>query len=135
MNTRTNYRTRRYPEDKRTSKPITTVNKWFTRFLSIPKIQRLLTVLKKFYLINPNYTKGTRVQFKVSSLVATGAFLLAVLGSSYSLVVLPLKDSLEDHEVRVRALEISDGRTGVHLEKLTDSIDRLINRIETRESI
>jgi hypothetical protein len=83
--------------------------------------------LERFYLIR---TEGTRVQINGGTLVAVAALLLTLLGSSYRLVVVPMQEDLRDHEIRVRALEISDGRTGVHLENLTESIERLIDKIE-----
>ena len=63
---------------------------------------------------------------------------LVIAGGLTSLVLRPITLSLADlkttvieQEIRVRALEISDARTGVNLTNLTESINRLIDKMDT----
>lgn len=71
------------------------------------------------------------------SLAAVGTLLIMMSSAWFSVVVSPMQESLSEirkmemgMEVRVRALEISDARTGVNLEALTKSIDRLVNKMD-----
>ena len=85
--------------------------------------------------------KGKDVVMNPATMIAAGALFLTLLGSMYGLVIAPLQEALHvqealqheqhlDHEIRIRAGEISDSRTGVHLENLTRSIDTLVRKIE-----
>lgn len=82
------------------------------------------------------------------TMVATLALVCTLLGGLYSVIVVPLNDKIENIEsnhkgelealkaqqrkdgTSIKALEISDARTGVHLVKLAESIDRLIVRLD-----
>jgi len=73
--------------------------------------------------------------------IAGAALVMTLIGSAYALVIVPLQQDIHEirelhiednreHEIRIRSGEISDGRTGQHLQDLTKSIDRLIDKIE-----
>ena len=75
------------------------------------------------------------------SVVAAIATLAIVLGGAYALIIPEIHQDLRDlefkqHEeeiqmkIRIKALEISDARTGVHLVNLTDSIEKLIVKLD-----
>ena len=75
------------------------------------------------------------------NVAAMGALFLALSSSVYGLIIAPLQDDLllvhgqlNTHEVRVQALEISDARTGVHLQNLTKSIDKLVQKLEVKSN-
>jgi len=73
------------------------------------------------------------VKMNGGTAIAGAALVMTLIGSAYALVIVPLQEGLRDHEIRVRALEISDGRTGVHLQALTKSIDELVKKIEVSQ--
>lgn len=71
------------------------------------------------------------------SILAMIIVLCTILGGTYMLVVPGIRSDIEameakqlDHDVSIKALEISDARTGVHLVNLTDSINRLIVQLD-----
>ena len=75
---------------------------------------------------------------KVANIIAGVAVGVVIIGALTGLVVNPikqdimdLKTALIDHEVRLKASEISEARTGVNLSNLTKSIERLINKMES----
>jgi len=108
---------------------------------TVTRYPRCFNVLEKLHCI---YKRGDSVEINTSTAVAGATLVLALLGSAYGLVVSPMQEDIlqlekkhaEDtlnHEIRLRAGEISDARTGIHLENLTESIDRLIHKIEVAE--
>lgn len=102
------------------------------------KPSKLREALLKGRMITIRCTeKGEVVEVNWGNIAAMGALLLALSSSVYSLVISPLQEDLKSvhgqlnaHEVRVQALEISDARTGVHLQNLTKSIDKLVQKME-----
>ena len=71
------------------------------------------------------------------SVAAMIIVLCTILGGTYMLVVPPIEADIKELEakqrndnVSIKALEISDARTGVHLINLTNSIDRLIVKLD-----
>lgn len=81
-----------------------------------------------------NKTKGEggvdSVSFNWENIAGMFTVVSICLAATYGLVVVPLQDDILRHEIRIQALEISDARTGAHLENLTKSIDQLIKTIE-----
>jgi hypothetical protein len=84
---------------------------------------------------------GKDVTMNTGTMIAAGALILTLLSGMYGAVIVPMQEDIEalkvldheefvDHEIRIRAGEMSDSRTGVHLETLTAAIDRLINKME-----
>lgn len=99
---------------------------------------RICSFLERFYLIR---TEGSHVKINGGTAIAGATLVMALIGSGYGLVIVPLQQDIQrleitheedrlDHEIRIRAGEISEGRFGVHIQNLTESIDRLINKIE-----
>lgn len=99
---------------------------------------RFFNVLEKLHCTT---REGKDVKMNAGTVVAVATLVFTLLGSVYGLVIVPLKgdiqrleiqhaEDIKDHEIRITAGEISDGRTGVHLQELTKSIDRLIDRME-----
>jgi S1-C subfamily serine protease len=88
--------------------------------------------------------EGDVVGVNWGNIAAMGALLLALGSSMYKLTIVPFQEDMSrradehervliEHEVRIRAGEISDSATGVHLQNLTKSIDRLIAGMQERD--
>jgi len=101
---------------------------------------RICRVLEKGHFLN---RIGNVVTMNTGTTIAAIAVLLTVLGGVYGLTIVPMQEDIDalkkldheefvDHEIRIRAVEISDSRTGARLESLTESINRLIKEMETR---
>ena len=71
------------------------------------------------------------------SVLALLVVLCTILGGTYLLVIPDIKEDVHtlqgiqsEDRVAIRALEISDARTGVHLVQLAEAIDRLIVKLD-----
>ena len=84
-------------------------------------------VLSSCQLIN---TEEGNVEVHWGNVIASCSLMLVIVGACYSVIMKPVHSQLERHETHLIALEISDARTGVHLENLTKAIDKLITKLD-----